>query len=447
MSKPKPKPKHGGQILELGDRVAELSVFETGQPPRFRLHFFGAGEETPPPELAAEIETIRPDGTKQTFALAKRGAYLESTSDIPEPHEFRLVIAFTSGNKRATKELQFTEDDHGHGHHAEHGHGGGHGHGHSHGTVDATIFTSERGLWATRWSFIALFITASAQLVVVLLSHSVALMADMIHNFGDATTAIPLTIAFVLAKRSPSRRFTYGLGRVEDLAGLAVVMMILASAIVAGYVAIDRLVHPHDVGQLGAVMIASVIGFLGNEGVAIFRIKVGKEINSAALIADGYHARTDGWTSLAVLVGAVGVHFGYPIADPIIGLVITVAILGVVWQSVRAVFTRMLDGIEPEMLAKIRETAAAVPGIAEVGEIRARWLGHRVHAEVTVSVGADLTVSQAHALAEAVEHALKESHPVISGASIHTHPVEASASSRPPDPPTVKTVATPVVTP
>ncbi len=400
-------------------------MFETGQPPRFRLHFFGDATPVNPPEaVTVEIETIRPDGKRQTFAFHKLGDYLESTADIPEPHEFKLVVTVTDGGQRRTKELQFTEEAHGHGHgdHAGHGaHGGGHGH--SHGTVDATIFTSERGLWATRWSFIALFITASAQLVVVLLSHSVALMADMIHNFGDATTAIPLTIAFVLGKRPPSRRFTYGLGRVEDLAGLAVVMMILASAIVAGYVAIDRLLHPQEVHHLWAIMIASVIGFLGNEGVAIFRIKVGKEINSAALIADGYHARTDGWTSLAVLVGAVGVHFGYPIADPIIGLVITVAILGVVWQSVRAVFTRMLDGIEPEMLAKIRGTAAAVPGIAEVGEIRARWLGHRVHAEVTVSVGAELSVAQAHVIAEAVEHALTESHPVISGASIHTHPV------------------------
>jgi len=402
----KPKPTHGGQLIELGDRVFELSVFETGQPPRFRLHFFDEERPTDPPEaVTVEIETIRPDGKRQTFTFKKLSDYLESTADISEPHEFKLVVAVTDGGQRRTKELQFTEEAHGHGHGEHAGHGGhGGAHGHSHGTVDATIFTSERGLWATRWSFVALFITASAQLVVVLLSHSVALMADMIHNFGDATTAIPLTIAFVLGRRPPSRRFTYGLGRVEDLAGLAVVMMILASAIVAGYVAIDRLVNPHEVHHLGAIMIASVIGFLGNEGVAIFRIKVGKEINSAALIADGYHARTDGWTSLAVLVGAVGVHLGYPIA----------------------VFTRMLDGIEPEMLAKIRDTAAAVPGIAEVGDIRARWLGHRVHTEVTLSVGAHLTVAEAHVLAAAVEHALTESHPVISGASIHTHPIEAA---------------------
>ena len=174
-------------------------------------------------------------------------------------------------------------------------------------------------------------------------------------------------------------------------------------------------------------MIASLIGFIGNEGVAIFRIKVGKEISSAALIADGYHARTDGWTSLAVLAGAVGVYFGYPIADPIIGLVITVAILGVVWQSVRAVFTRMLDGIEREMLDKILEVSLAVSGIVQVSDIRARWLGHRIHAEVTVSVDPALTVDQAHDLADTVEHDLKESMSVLSGASIHTHPARPKA--------------------
>ena len=415
---------HGGPLLPIDDGGSvELSVFETGVPPQWRLYFFDKDNKARAPVTSkVSIETIRPDGKRQTFALEPRDGYLGSVTDIPEPHEFDVILTIGDGAEPQRYETRFTEAAHGHG---GHGHGGAHGH--SHGTVDATIFTSQRGLWATKWSFIALFITASVQLVVVVLSHSVALMADMIHNFGDATTAIPLTIAFVLGRRPPSRRFTYGLGRVEDLAGLAVVMMILASAIVAGYVAIERLVHPQGVHNLVAVMIASVVGFVGNEGVAIFRIKVGKQISSAALIADGYHARTDGWTSLAVLVGAVGVYLGYPVADPIIGLVITVAILFVVWQSVRAVFARMLDGIEPEMLEQIRQISLAVPGILEVGDIRARWLGHRVHAEVTVSVDAALTVSQAHELAERVEHELKESVPVLSGASIHTHPVVATA--------------------
>src|SRR6266487_1526114 len=184
---------------------------------------------------------------------------------------------------------------------AKHEHDSEKGHGHSHAGIDPSIVSSDRGLWAVKWSFVGLFVTAAIQLAIVILSNSISLLADTIHNFGDAATAIPLAIAFMFAKRKPSPRFTYGYGRVEDFGGILVVLTILTSAIVAGYEAIQRLIHPEKVGHLGAVAIAAVIGFLGNEGVAIFRIRVGKEIGSAALVADGYHARTDGWTSLSVL--------------------------------------------------------------------------------------------------------------------------------------------------
>jgi cation diffusion facilitator family transporter len=145
----------------------------------------------------------------------------------------------------------------------------------------------------------------------------VALLADTIHNFGDAATAIPLAIAFWFARQKPSERFTFGYGRVEDLAGMAIVLTILASAIIAGYESIQRLLNPQDISYVWVVIAASIIGFLGNEAVAMFRIRVGREISSVALIADGYHARVDGWTSLAVLFGAIGVWLGYPLADPI----------------------------------------------------------------------------------------------------------------------------------
>src|SRR5215216_5225127 len=202
-----------------------------------------------------------------------------------------------------------------------HAHPHGHGeHGHTHGAVDPTIATSERGIWAIKWSFVALLATALLQLVVVLLSGSVALLSDTIHNFGDAATAIPLGVAFALSRLGASRRFTFGYGRVEDLTGVLVVLIILFSAVVAGYQAVERLIHPEPIGMLWAVAVASVIGFVGNEAVAVFRIRVGREIGSVALVADGYHARTDGWTSLAVLAGAVGVWLGYPLADPIVGL-------------------------------------------------------------------------------------------------------------------------------
>ena len=299
-----------------------------------------------------------------------------------------------------------------------------------HGIVDPEITTSARGLWAVKWSFIGLFITALLQLVVVVLSGSVALMADMIHNFGDAATAIPLSIAFIFARRLPSRRFTYGLGRVEDLAGLAVVLTITASAAVAGYVAIERLIHPQTVSHLGAIVAASIIGFTGNEAVAVFRIRVGKQIGSAALIADGYHVRTDGWTSLAVLVGAVGVYFGYPLADPIIGLVITVAILGIVWSSVKIVFTRALDGVDPEVVDQIRHVAESVAGVVGVTDVRARWIGHRMRAEVSLSVAADLTVAASQAVSNEVGHELQHHLQFLSGVMIHVDPATGAGAAK-----------------
>jgi cation diffusion facilitator family transporter len=277
---------------------------------------------------------------------------------------------------------------------------------HSHGAIDPTIVTAKRGIWAIKWSFIGLFLTALLQIVVVVLSNSVALLADTIHNLGDAATAIPLGIAFTFARLKPSKRFTYGYGRVEDLAGVAVVATILISAIVAGYEAVDRFFHPEQVHYLGAVAAASIIGFLGNEGVALFRINVGKEIGSAALIADGYHARADGWTSLAVLFGAVGVWLGYPLADPIVGAGITVTILIIVWESSKAVFIRMLDGVEPEVLEEIIHTAHHIEGVTNVGEIRARWIGHRLHAELNVAVHSHLSLAEGHEVAKEVRHQL-----------------------------------------
>ena len=314
-------------------------------------------------------------------------------------------------------------DDH---HSGQHHHGAsavGHvNHGHTHGAVDPSIATTTRGIWALKWSFAGLMVTALLQVVIVWLSGSVALLADTIHNFGDASTAIPLWIAFMLARLKPTQRYPSGYGRAEDLAGIVIVLTILFSAIVAGYEAIDRLVHPRPVEYLGAVAAASIIGFIGNEAVAVFRIKVGREIGSAALIADGYHARVDGWTSLAVLVGAVGVWLGYPLADPLVGLGITLAILRIVWDSGRSVFTRALDGVEPEVIDEIRHAAHHVPGIREVTDIRARWIGHRLHAEVNVTVSPQLSVADGHAVAKELNHQLLHHLKYLADATIHIDP-------------------------
>ncbi len=305
-----------------------------------------------------------------------------------------------------------------------HGHGPD-GHDHTHGAIDPSITITERGIWAIKWSFMALMVTALMQVTIVALSGSVALLADTIHNFGDAATAIPLWVAFSLARRKPSRRFTYGLGRVEDLAGVLIVLIILFSAIVAGYESIDRFFNPRPVTYLGAVVVAAIIGFLGNEIVAIFRLKVGREIGSAALVADGYHARVDGLTSLAVLVGAVGVWLGYPLADPIIGLFITVAIFRIVWQSARAIFTRLLDGIDPEIIDEIEHAAGHVPQVEGVTEVRVRWLGHRLHAEVNVTVCPEMSIEVGHQIAVEVRHQLMHHLGYLSNAVIHLDPANA----------------------
>ncbi len=313
--------------------------------------------------------------------------------------------------------------DHGHGHGA---HASDHGHHHPHGVVDPVIATTEHGIWAVKWSFVILGVTAALQLGIVVLSGSVALLADTIHNVGDAATAVPLWIAFLFARRRASARFTYGFGRVEDLAGVTVVLIIVCSAIVAGYEAINRLLHPQPITFLGWVAAAGIVGFVGNEWVAVFRIRVGRDIDSVALIADGYHARTDGLTSLAVVLGALGVWLGFPAADPLLGLVITAMIFGIVWQSTQAVFTRLLDGVDPAVIEEIKHAVQHMPEVQDVTQVRVRWLGHRLHAELNIAVSPHLSVAQGHAIATEVRHQLLHHLPHLANATIHIDPLDAS---------------------
>ncbi len=309
--------------------------------------------------------------------------------------------------------------------HAHH-HGDGTEHRHTHGKVDPTLVTTQRGLWAIKWSLVGLGATALIQVMIVWMSGSMALLADTIHNFGDAATALPLWIAFMLTRRPPSPRFTYGLGRAEDLAGVVIVGLIFCSAMVAGYESLSRLFNPQPISYLGAVMGAALLGFLGNEAVARLRIKVGKEIGSATLIAEGYHARVDGWTSLAVLVGTGGAWLGYPIVDAVVGLVITVAILRIVWESGATIFTRLLDGVDPTVLADITHAIRHLPEVQEVTQVRVRWIGHRLHAELNIAVSPQLSVAQGHAIAAEVRHQLLHHVRHLANAVIHVDPLDAS---------------------
>ncbi|WP_017300063.1 cation diffusion facilitator family transporter [Nodosilinea nodulosa] len=321
-----------------------------------------------------------------------------------------------------------TAENHTHGYGHTHGHGHSHGHGHTHGAVDPEIAASERGLWAVKLSFIGLVITAIAQAVVFALSGSVALMADLIHNVGDAMTSLPLGVAFLLARARPSARFAYGYGRTEDLAGLAIVAVIFCSALLTGYESIERLRHPQPLDHLGALAAAAIVGFVGNEVVALFRLRVGREISSAALVADGLHARADGLVSLAVLVSAVGVGLGYPWADPAMGLIITLVLLRVVGQSTQTVFTRLLDGIEPEVLDRLRHevehgvAAAAPEAPVTVTLVKGRWLGHRLYGEVALGVDGDLSVAGGGAIAAQVSAHLHRQLPYLAEVTIQVQP-------------------------
>ncbi|MFZ2177568.1 MAG: cation diffusion facilitator family transporter [Rhodococcus sp. (in: high G+C Gram-positive bacteria)] len=325
---------------------------------------------------------------------------------------------------------------------ASHGHGHGHGHGHARGgrfgaavrevfaphshdaadSVDDALESSAIGIRAVKISLVALGVTAIAQLAIVAVSGSVALLADTVHNFSDALTAIPLWIAFALGRRAATRRYTYGFGRAEDLAGLFVVAMITLSAVIAGIEAVHRLINPVPIEHVGWVAAAGLVGFLGNELVALYRIRVGRQIGSAALVADGLHARTDGFTSLAVLFGAGGVALGFPLADPIVGLVITVAIVAVLRTAVRDVFRRLMDGVDPELVDAAEGSLSAEPGVRSVRSVRMRWIGHRLHADVELDIDPDTSLADAHRLAHEAEHTLTHAVPKLSTALVHAYP-------------------------
>ncbi|WP_258572861.1 cation diffusion facilitator family transporter [Streptomyces sp. KM273126] len=275
--------------------------------------------------------------------------------------------------------------------------------------------------------------TTVVQAVFVVISGSVALLGDTVHNAADALTAVPLGIAFILGRRAATRRFTYGYGRAEDLAGIVILLTIASSAGFAAWAAIDRLLNPRDMDHVGIVAIAAVVGFIGNEWVARYRIRVGREIGSAALVADGLHARTDGFTSLAVLFGAGGAALGWQLADPLVGPAITVAILLVLRDASREVFRRIMDAVDPSLLDAAEQALREVEGVHEVGELRLRWIGHRLRGEVAVVVGGELSVREAHDVAAEAEHALLHAVPKPTAALVHADPAHSPDEADPHD--------------
>jgi cation diffusion facilitator family transporter len=377
---------------------------------------------------------IQKDGQSQTGEHASHDyGYQREYEHAPDHPDHP---AHKHGDIPAESHAHANKDDHNHNHDHRHDHDHAQGplgwlreaipflHGHSHGdaNVDSAMETSDRGLWALKVSLAGLGVTALFQLVIVLASGSVALLADTIHNFSDALTAIPLGIAFVLGNRVASRRYTYGYGRAEDIAGVIIVFMILASALVAGYESFQKFLNPQPLSNVGWVIVAAIVGFIGNEAVAVFRIRVGKEIGSAALIADGQHARVDGITSLAVLFGAVGSLLGFPLADPAVGMLITIAILFIVRDTAVTMYQRLMDAVEPEVVDSIEQTAAKVPGALDVHGVRVRWLGHKLQAELHITVDEDMPTRDSHRIVEEVRHALFHAQPRLAYLNVHADP-------------------------
>jgi cation diffusion facilitator family transporter len=346
--------------------------------------------------------------------------------DHPHPHASEPAV-----HDHASHDHDHGDHDHDHG---DHDHPGGlrgalravfapHSHDAA-DSVDQALKDSQEGMRALKISLVGLAVTAILQVFIVLISGSVALLADTVHNFADALTAVPLAIAFWIGRRPPNRRYTYGYGRAEDLAGIFIVAMIALSAAVAGWEAVHRLFDPQEVRNVGWVIAAGVIGFAGNELVAVYRIRVGRKIGSAALVADGLHARTDGVTSLGVVVGGLGVAAGWELADPVVGLVITVAILFVLKGAARDIYRRLMDSVDPRLVDAVEGVLAEVPGIQAVERVSIRWVGHELRAEADVVSDSRLTVAESHRIAEEAHHLLLHRIPKLSWATIHTNPCD-----------------------
>lgn len=299
-----------------------------------------------------------------------------------------------------------------------------HGHSHQHNALvtDNAFAANEEGIRAVWIALAALATTSVIQIVIYWLSGSIALFADTVHNIGDGLNSVPLLIAFYLARRAATRRYTYGFGRAEDVAGIFIVLSIAFSAGMIFWESYQKLVNPEPLTNLGWLATAAIVGFLGNEFVAWFQIRVGKRIGSAAMVADGMHARTDGLTSLAVLIAVAGSWLGYPIVDPIVGILIGIAILFITWDATKTMWYRLMDAIEPEHLARVEDVVHHQEDIKELRWLRMRWVGHRLHADLGIAVDPNLTTIESHHIAEHLRHDLYHALPYLSEIIVHVDP-------------------------
>lgn len=306
---------------------------------------------------------------------------------------------------------------------------------HSHGELDS--LASDKALRdntsaiITVWLALGLlWLTTVIQAILFYYSNSVALLADTAHNLVDALNSIPLLIAFYLARRVATRRFTYGFGRAEDIAGIFIVLSIVYSAIHIMVESFNRFLNPRPIENLGFVVIGAVIGFIGNEAVAKLQISVGKRIGSDVMIADGQHARIDGVTSLAVLVAVFGSVVNLPILDPIIGMLIGIAVIGIALQALRKVFYRLMDGVDPSIVNRVEHFAETVAGVESVESLRVRWVGHRLFAELMVTIDETRSLVEGYSVVQNIRKSLFDAIPVMGEVVIGIQPRYVSAEAR-----------------
>lgn len=296
-----------------------------------------------------------------------------------------------------------------------------HAHVHDH-SLAAVSAGTDGALRVVVLSSVLLAAVAAAELTAAVVSNSAAVLADGLHNLGDVSTTVALAIAFILSRRAPNRRFPYGYHRVEDLAGLVVLALIVGSAVASGVTSVEHLIHRQQLSSAWLALGVAASGFLGNEIAGQYKVRAGTRLRSLVLIADGRHSRTDGLASLGAVVGVAGAMLGVPILDPVAGLVITLIIAVVAWETGKGLTGRLLDEADASLVATIEEVASATDGVVAVTDTRARWMGRRVLAEVTLEVAPETTIALAHALGEEVRHRLYHRIDPLTDVIVHLDP-------------------------